>query len=91
MAELTGTDDQVLISLGPGSPDPSERLRALPQVRSVDRSPEGLRLRVALKSSAGAPVEDTISTVLRSILESGATVGSVARGRSLEDRFLELT
>jgi ABC-type multidrug transport system ATPase subunit len=89
ISDLTGADEQIIVSLGPGSPDPSEPLRRLAVVKAVELSPDGRRMRVALKPDGR--VEDAISVVLRGVLDSGATVGSVVRGRSLEERFLELT
>ena len=91
LGELTGTDQQVIVTLGPGGPDPSAALRRLARVKAVEVAPGGLRVRVALRPLAGEPVEAAVSEVLRAVLDSGATVGAVVRGRSLEERFLELT
>ena len=52
--------------------------------------------RGALPAAAGLPIflraaPASVSEVLRAVLDAGATVGGVARGRSLEERFLEVT
>ncbi len=91
MRELTESDEKVLVVLGPGSPDLTLAVRALPCVTAVERSPGGDRLRVTLRPKTGEPIEAAITTVLRVLVEGGATIGGVTRGRTLEERFLELT
>lgn len=91
MAELTESDEKVLVALGPGSPDVTAAVRALPHVTAVERSPAGDRLRVTLRRRPGEPIEATITAVLRVLMDHGATIGDVTRGRTLEERFLELT
>lgn len=91
MAELTGTDEQVLIALGDPGRDVKGAVGRVRDVKSVEVSTDGRRLRVRLEAGASRPVEAAISEVLRAVLDAGATVGTVSRGRSLEERFLELT
>lgn len=91
MGELTESDEKVLVALGPGSPDLSAAVGALPRVTAVERSPGGDRLRVTLRPEAGEPIEAAITTVLRALMDGGATIGGVTRGRTLEERFLEMT
>ncbi len=91
MRELTESDERVIVTLGPGSPDPSAAVGALPGVTAVERSPGGDRLRVTLRPRPGEPVEAAITAVLRALMDQGATIGAVTRGRTLEERFLELT
>lgn len=91
MADLTQSDEKVLVTLGPGSPDLTAAVKALPRVTEVERSPGGDRLRVTLRPAHGEPVEAAITAVLRVLMDQGATIGGVTRGRTLEERFLELT
>ena len=91
IAELTGQDEQLFITLGEGSPASRDVLLGLPEVRHFDLAPDGIHLRVALRAVAGVTVEGSITTVLRVLIQGGATIGSVTRGRSLEERFLEVT
>lgn len=91
MGELTESDEKVLVALGPGSPDLSAAVGALPRVTAVERSPGGDRLRVTLRPEAGEPIEAAITAVLRALMDGGATIGGVTRGRTLEERFLEMT
>ncbi len=91
LADLTGQDQQVLVRLGRAGNDMAGVLRALPRVGSVEIAANGLSLRLTLRPRPGEPVEDAISEALGALLGCGATVGSVVRGRSLEERFLELT
>lgn len=91
MSDLTGQDEQVLVTLVPGGPDASEILRAIASVRSVAVSPDGTALRIGLRPPPGTPTEAAVTDVLRALIGAGRLVGGVARGRSLEERFLELT
>jgi ABC-type multidrug transport system ATPase subunit len=91
IADLTGADEQVVITLGRGGAEAADALRGLPDVRSVEASEDGLSLRVALRPAAGSDVESAITTVLSALIRRGATIGAVGRGRSLEERFLEVT
>jgi len=91
IAALTTRDEKVLITLGPGAPPAVEAVRAIPGVREVERSADGSRVRVTLQSDPDAPPEVRITAILRALMDRGCTIGSVRPGRTLEERFLELT
>ncbi|HOI11024.1 MAG TPA: ABC transporter ATP-binding protein, partial [Myxococcota bacterium] len=91
IAELTGRNQQVLIQLGSAGRDPREVLSGLSRVAGVEASPDGLRLRVTLRLAQGERAEVAITEAVDALIRSGATLGTVVRGHSLEERFLELT
>ncbi|MBL6975974.1 MAG: ABC transporter ATP-binding protein [Deltaproteobacteria bacterium] len=91
LAELTDADEVLIVSLGTGSPDPTKVLSAMGEVVTVELSPTRDKVRLTLKPGEDTPVEAAITAVLKTIIESGATIGDLHRGRSLEERFLELT
>jgi ABC-2 type transport system ATP-binding protein len=90
MAELTKQDQQVVVGLGVPGSGPAAALKALAVVASVDVSADGRTVRVTLRPG-GQPVEAAITQAIQALVASGATIGTVVRGRSLEERFLELT
>lgn len=89
IAELTMTNEVVIISLGPDSPDPTPDIAKLPQVHDVQK--DGSRLRVTFEPVTNGSVETVITDVIRTAIEAGASIGEVTRGRGLEERYLELT
>lgn len=91
IAELTGRNQQVLIQLGAAGSGPQAALATLPHVAGVEASPDGLRLRVTLRLAPGERAEVAITEAVGALIASGATLGTVVRGHSLEERFLELT
>ncbi len=91
IAELTGRNQQVLIQLGTAGTDPSAALAGLAHIAEVEASPDGLKLRVTLKLAPGEQAEVAITEAVGALIRSGATLGTVVRGHSLEERFLELT
>jgi ABC-type multidrug transport system ATPase subunit len=91
MAALTGSDELLLITLGAPIDAPSRILAGLPSVKSVEASSDGRRLRVRLASPEGQPFEAVVTRVLDALIRSGALIGTVGRGRGLEERFLEVT
>jgi hypothetical protein len=66
-------------------------LSGLSRVAGVEASPDGLRLRVTLRLAQGERAEVAITEAVDALIRSGATLGTVVRGHSLEERFLELT
>jgi len=91
IAELTDRNQQVLIQLGTPVADPRKVLSGLPHVGDVEASSDGLKLRVTLKLAPSEPAEVAITEAVRALIGAGATLGTVVRGHSLEERFLELT
>ena len=91
IAELTGQDRQVLISLASPCDAAAAAVRALEAVVSATLSTDGLTLTIAFKAVPGKSIDQAISETLAAILKAGATVGNITRGHSLEERFLQLT
>ncbi|NOZ02056.1 MAG: ABC transporter ATP-binding protein [Deltaproteobacteria bacterium] len=91
LAELTESNEVMILTLGPGSPDPTLALSSLPIVSTIEASDSNELLRIILNPVKGEPVEKTVTEVLRAAIEAGALISDVHRGRSLEERFLELT
>jgi ABC-type multidrug transport system ATPase subunit len=91
ITELTGRNQQVLIQLGTAGSGATAALAGLAHVAAVEASPDGLRLRITLKLGPGEPAEAGITEAVSALIRSGATLGTVVRGHSLEERFLELT
>ena len=89
LTELTATDEQIVITTG-ACPDAARAaLARLESVREV--TPEGdAHLRVRLRAGGGA-VEPAITAALACLIEHGATISAVTRGKGLEARFLEET
>jgi len=91
LTELTDADAVLIVTLAPDSPDPTEALSLLDRVQTVEKAPDGDRLRLSLQPGKDETVESAVTAVLKLMIEKGAIVGEVRRGRSLEERFLELT
>jgi len=91
IADLTGQNQQVLVHLGSAGSGAAAALKGLPRVAGVDASSDGLTLRITLRPAKGEKVEDAITEAIAALLKSGATIGTVVRGQSLEERFLQLT
>ncbi len=89
MAELTQAGEVVIIRLGTGSPDPSQAILALPQVWDVQQLANGIR--IGIKPQPGESVEQVITAILHTAIENKALISEVVRGRSLEERYLEIT
>jgi ABC-type multidrug transport system ATPase subunit len=95
-ALVTGQGEEVEITLGPG-PAPLEALRAALVDATVaeEREPgagarAGCKVRVRFAPAPGREAEDVIGASLRVLLEHGARISGVRKGRSLETRFLEI-
>jgi ABC-type multidrug transport system ATPase subunit len=89
MAELTAAAREVQFQLAEG-PVPFEPVRALGCVTSVDFNPTTRTLMVMF-DSARYDAESVIGAVLRVLLDHGARISGVSKGRSLEQRVIELT
>ncbi len=89
LEEITQADQEVRIGVTGPEPD-LQALRGLPEVDEVEAVEEGSALLVRFSSSKVEPDQGT-AVVLRHLLDRGTLVTSLSRGRSLEQRFLELT
>lgn len=86
--ELTRANERVTIELGQTNTQAIEAVRAMPAVVSVEVI-EGKVLQLTLRCDGD--VEATITAVLKVLVEHGATVGTITRGRPLIERYLEVT
>lgn len=91
MEELTATDEQVVISLGPGSRDPRPALQGLAFIEDARWDEAGLRLRLDLRLSPKQSPEAAITEALRILIAQNATISTVRRGQALQERFLRVT
>jgi len=95
IAELTGTDEQVIIELGAGgsvvTASTLSNLSSLEPVKGVDMSSDGRKMRISLRPVNGVPIDTAITEALHLLIDSGVTISAVVRGHGLEERFLELT
>ena len=91
MAELTGQDQHLFIRLADAGREVPAALSSLPGVVSVESEEDGRRLHLLLRPPGGQPIESRSTGGLKVMIDRGATIGSVTRGRRLEERFLELT
>jgi ABC-type multidrug transport system ATPase subunit len=89
MAELTATGQVIQVQLGEG-PVPLEGVRALPLVASAEFD-ASRRLLVVGFDPTRTEAETVIGAVLRLLLEQNARIAGVSKGRSLEQRVIELT
>ena len=88
--ELTRAGAEVRVELA-GPPPDLAPLTALPRVLDAREGEEPEVLVVEFDTADGTPAEEPLAAVLRHLLDAGALVREVRRGRSLERRFLELT
>jgi ABC-2 type transport system ATP-binding protein len=87
--ELTRADEEVRVGIRGNAPVLAEVAR-LEGVVEADLAEEG-QLLVVRFSSHQVPAERGTAALLRYLLDRGTVVTSLNRGRSLEQRFLELT
>ncbi|HOU52665.1 MAG TPA: ABC transporter ATP-binding protein [Myxococcota bacterium] len=91
MADLTGQDQHLFLRLAEVGHEVATALASLPGVRSVETEEDGHRLHLMLRPTEGQSIDRLVTDVLRVVIDRGALIGSVTRGRRLEERFLELT
>jgi ABC-2 type transport system ATP-binding protein len=91
--DITVADTEVRISLAPSSaPPPSvEALAALDGVTGAELTEDGRSVLVRFVDDPARGVEVPLAAVLRHLLDAEALISEIHRGRSLEERFLELT
>jgi ABC-2 type transport system ATP-binding protein len=97
MAELTASNEEVRIELGPGTTRgtgpgqvPLAPIRDLPTVASVDFDDERRELVISIKRDL-ADAETVISQVLQILAQNQVRISGVAKGRGLEQRVMDLT
>jgi ABC-type multidrug transport system ATPase subunit len=89
IADLTASSEEVRFDLGKG-PIPEAEIRALPGVTQVTWDKPARELAVRYDRQSG-DAEEMIRRVLVVLLEKGARISGVAKGRGLEQRVMELT
>ena len=89
MAELTAATEEIRIKLAPG-PVPIGPVREIPFVTRADFDEERRELVVHFERRA-ADAETVIGATLMALLQNGARVSGVSKGRGLEQRVMEMT
>jgi len=89
MAELTAATEEVRIKLAPG-PVPLAEVRGLPLASRVEFDDERRELVVYFERT-GTDAETVIGATLAVLLQQGARISGVAKGRGLEQRVMEMT
>jgi ABC-type multidrug transport system ATPase subunit len=88
--ELTASSQEIHVELAPGPPVPLEALRAIPVVSRVSFDEQRRDLAIDFSREA-ADAETVIGHVLMCLLQHGARISGVSKGRGLEQRVMELT
>ena len=92
MTELTSTDSQLTVRLGrPLSAEIASSCESAMPGTKLLLAKDGLSIVVHFGRKEGEIAEDEISRILLALLEAGAKVGAVDRGRSLEQTYLQST
>jgi ABC-type multidrug transport system ATPase subunit len=89
LTALTGASEEFRVTISPG-PFGIEGIRAIQLVRSAEFDPSNGTLVVHFDPKAG-DAETVIAAVLRVLLDQGARIAGLAKGRKLEQRVMELT
>ena len=94
--EVTGRGEEVEIELAAGAAPPANLIAKVTAALAGDEvrwdaATRVLSIRAAASAEAGRAVEELITLALRTLIEAGARISTVRRGRSLEKRYLELT
>jgi ABC-type multidrug transport system ATPase subunit len=89
MADLTAATEEIRIKLAPG-PVPIAGVRELPMVTRADFDDERRELVVHFERKS-ADAETVIGATLTVLLQQGARISSVTKGRGLEQRVMEMT
>ncbi len=97
MAELTASNDEIRVKVARGTPRgsgagavPLQVLRDLPAVKTLDYDDEGFEIVVQFDRKQ-ADAEAVIGHVLSALLENQVRISGVTKGRSLEQRVMDLT
>ena len=89
MAELTAASEEIRIKLAPG-PVPIGAVRELPMVTRAEFDDERRELVVHFERRT-ADAETVIGASLTVLLQQGARISAVSKGRGLEQRVMEMT
>jgi ABC-type multidrug transport system ATPase subunit len=89
IAQVTGRNDEILITLGEG-PVPQTEVRMALAGDTVEWDEAARVLRIRYVSSPERQGEDVIGAALRVLLAAGARIAEVSRGQSLERTYLEM-
>ena len=89
MGELTAATEEIRVKLAPG-PVPLAQVRELPIATRVEFDDERRELVVYFERNA-ADAETVIGATLGVLLQQGARISGVAKGRGLEQRVMEMT
>lgn len=92
MDKLTSADSQIALRLGkPLAPEIVQAAQASLGGNKLQLGKDGLSLVVQFTRKEGEIAEDEISRILLVLLQAGAKIGEVERGRSLEQTYLQST
>jgi ABC-2 type transport system ATP-binding protein len=89
IGEVTGRNDEILITLAEG-PRPLAEVEQALAGDAVTWDEKARVLRIRYVARAERQGEDVIGTALRVLLAANARIGEVSRGQSLERTYLEL-
>ncbi|HEY2513428.1 MAG TPA: ABC transporter ATP-binding protein [Polyangiaceae bacterium] len=89
MGELTASSEEIRVKLAPG-PVPLAQVRELKIATRVEFDDERRELVVYFERS-GPDAETVIGATLGVLLQQGARISGVAKGRGLEQRVMEMT
>ena len=89
MAELTATQEEIRVTLAAG-PVPIGEVREIPLVSRATFDDDRRELIVGFERSK-SDAETVIGAVLWTLLQKGARISAVAKGRGLEQRVIEMT
>ncbi len=89
ISTVTGRDAEVRITLADG-PVPLAETRAALAGDTVEWDAVARTLTLRFQEKPGRAAEDVTGEALRALLAAGARISSVARGQSLERRYLEM-
>ncbi len=89
MAELTATQEEIRVTLAAG-PVPIGEVREIPLVSRATFDDDRRELIVGFERNK-SDAETVIGAVLWTLLQKGARISAVAKGRGLEQRVIEMT
>lgn len=90
VAAMTAQDAEIFVILAPG-PEPHAELQRHLQGAEVTWDPQRRLLRVAFHPTPERDAESVIAEVLSHLLAARARISGLGKGRSLEQRYLEVS